>query len=79
MPIFMSVNAIQKFLSYDLILVNMAMASVCQKSICIYQDCGNKEFMFTIKEVCSPENQFFNIIMAVHFLSEKLHLVLISY
>ena len=40
----------------------MAMTSICQKSICIYQDCGNKEFMFTIKEVwdgvCSPENHF---------------------
>ena len=43
----------------------MAMTSVCQKSICIYQDCRNKEFMFTVKEVwdrvCSPENQFLNI------------------
>ena len=43
----------------------MAMTSVCQKSICIYQDCRNKGFMFTVKEiwdrVCSPENQFFNI------------------
>ena len=43
----------------------MAMTSVCQKSICIYQDCRNKEFMFTVKEVwdrvCSPENQFFDI------------------
>ena len=30
-----------------------------------YQDCRNKEFMFTVKEVwdrvCSPENQFFSI------------------
>ena len=42
----------------------MAMTSVCQKWICIYQDC--KTFrtvgLFTIKEVwdqvCSPENQF---------------------
>ena len=45
----------------------MAMTSVCQKSICIYQDCRNKEFMFTVKEVwdrvCSPENQF--LILAV--------------
>ena len=55
----------------------MAMTGVCQKWICIYQDCRNKGFMFTIKEVwdqvCSPENQFFNIStckMAVHFLSE---------
>ena len=43
----------------------MAMTSVCQKSICIHQDCRNKEFMFTVKEVwdrvCSRENQFFNI------------------
>ena len=41
------------------------MTRVCQKSICIYQDCRIKGFMFTIKEVwdqvCSPENQFFNI------------------
>ena len=29
----------------------MAMISVCQKWICIYQDCRNKGFMFTIKEV----------------------------
>ena len=29
----------------------MAMTSVCQKSICIYQDCRNKEFMFRVKEV----------------------------
>ena len=40
----------------------MAMTSVCQKSICIYQDCRNKRFMFTIKEVwdqvCSPENKY---------------------
>ena len=43
----------------------MAMTSICQKSICIYQDCRNKGFMFTVKEVwdrvCSPENQSFNI------------------
>ena len=41
------------------------MTSVCQIWICIYQDCRNKGFIFTIKEVwdqvCSPENQFFNI------------------
>ena len=40
----------------------MAMTSVCQKSVCISKDCGNKGFMFTIKEVwdraCSPENKF---------------------
>ena len=38
------------------------MTSVCQQLICIYQDCRNKGFMFTIKEVWdqvySPENQF---------------------
>ena len=43
----------------------MAMTNVCQRSICIHQNCRNKGFMFTIKEVwdqvCSPENQFFNI------------------
>ena len=43
----------------------MVMTSVCQKSICIFQNCRNKGFMFTIKEVwhrvCSPENQSFNI------------------
>ena len=43
----------------------MAMTSVCQKSICIHQDCRNEVLMFTIKEVwnrvSSPENQFFNI------------------
>ena len=41
------------------------MTSTCQKSICIYQDCRNKGFMFTIKkvwdQVCSPENEFFKI------------------
>ena len=41
----------------------MAMISVCQKSIGIYQDCRNKGFTFTIKEVwdrvCSPGNQVF--------------------
>ena len=42
------VNAIQKLLLYELIL---AMNSVYQKWICVYQDCGNKGFMFTIKEV----------------------------
>ena len=44
---------------------SMAVTSVSQKSICICQDCKNKVFMFTIKEVWdrvrSPENQFFNI------------------
>ena len=43
----------------------MAMISVCQKWICIYQGCRNKGFMFTIKEVwdqvCHPENQFFGV------------------
>ena len=43
----------------------MAMTSICEKSICISQDSRNKGFMFTIKEVrdqvCSPENQCFNI------------------
>ena len=43
----------------------MAMTSICQKSICIYQNCRNKGFKFTIKEVWdqvwSLENQFFNI------------------
>ena len=38
------------------------MTNICQKSIRICQDCRNKGFMFTIKEVwdqvCSPENQF---------------------
>ena len=38
------------------------MTSVCHKSVSIYQDCRNKGFMLTIKEVwdqaCSPENQF---------------------
>ena len=29
----------------------IAMTSVCQKSICIYQDCRNKGFMPLIKEV----------------------------
>ena len=42
----------------------MAMTSVFQKLICIYQDCRNKGFMFTIEEVwdqvCSLENQFAN-------------------
>ena len=46
----------------------MAMTSVCQKSICICQDCRNKEFMFTVKEVwdrvCSPENQFLKLAVA---------------
>ena len=41
------------------------MTSVCQKSICIYQDCRNKGFTFANKEVwdqvSSPENQLFNI------------------
>ena len=41
------------------------MTSVCQKSICIHQDCRNKGFMFTIREVWdrvnSPENQFLNV------------------
>ena len=41
----------------------MAMTNVCQKSICIHQDCRNNGFMFTIKEVwdrvCSPQNQIF--------------------
>ena len=49
----------------NLIWSSMAMTIVCQKWICIYQDCRNKGFMFTVKEVwdqvCSPENQFFNI------------------
>ena len=27
----------------------MAMTNVCQKSICIYQDRSNKEFLFTVK------------------------------
>ena len=44
---------------------SMAMTSVYQKWICIYHDCVNKGFIFTIKEVwdqvCSPENEFFNI------------------
>ena len=44
------------------------MTSVCQKSICIYQDCRNKGFTFTIKGVwdkaCSPENQFFTSAIA---------------
>ena len=54
----------EKFYCVNLFLSSMAMTSVCQKSICIYQDCRNKGFMFTIKEVwdqvCGPENQFFN-------------------
>ena len=63
--IFISVNAFKKFYCVNLFLSSMAMTSVCQKSICIYQDCRNKGFMFTIidvwDQVCSPENQFFNI------------------
>ena len=55
----------KKFYCGNLFLSSMAMTSLCQKSICIYQDCRNKAFMFTIKEVwdqvCSSENQFFNI------------------
>ena len=55
----------KKFYCVSLFLSSMAMTSVCPKSICIYQDCRNKGFMFTIKEVWdqlySPENQFFNI------------------
>ena len=43
----------------------VAMTRICQRSICIHQDCRNKWFMFTMKEVwdrvSSPENQFFNI------------------
>ena len=43
----------------------MAMTNVCQKSICIHQDCRNKGFMFTIEKVwdrvSSPENQFFKV------------------
>ena len=61
----MSVNAIQKLLWHELILIIDAMTSVYQKWICVYQDCRNKGFMFTIKEVwdrvCNPQNQFFNI------------------
>ena len=62
--IFIFVNAIQKFLSHELTLVIHSYCQHMSKSICIYQDCASKGFMFTIKEVwnrvCSPENQFFN-------------------
>ena len=63
----------------------MAMTSVCQKLICIYQDCRNNRFMFTIKEVwdrvCSPENHFFNTSSCKRpsTSSEKFHLVLTRY
>ena len=55
----------ENFYRVNLFWSSMAMTNIYQKSICIYQDCRNKGFMFTVKEVwdrvCSPENQFFNI------------------
>ena len=61
--IFFSVNAIQKFLSHELIPVIHGYDQCMSKDI--YQDCRNKGFMFIIREVWdrvySPEKQFFNI------------------
>ena len=40
--IFISVNAVRKnFYRMNLVQSSMAMTNVCQKSICIYQDCRN--------------------------------------
>ena len=63
--IFIFVNAIQKFLSHELILVIHGYYQRMSKSTCVYQYCRNQGFMFTIKEVWdrvySKENQIFNI------------------
>ena len=40
----------------------MAMTSLCQKSICIYQDSRNKGFMFAIKEVSKHAAQKINFL-----------------
>ena len=52
----------KNFYGVKLFQSSMAMTSVCQKAICIHQDCRNKGFMFIIKDVwdqvSSLENQF---------------------
>ena len=48
-------NATQKFLSHELTPVihgyDQHMSKIHLRSICVYQDCRNKGFVFTIKEV----------------------------
>ena len=49
--IFNSVNALEKLYLHELILVIPSYEQLCQKLICIYQDCKDKGFIFTVKEV----------------------------
>ena len=76
----------KNFYRMNLIWSSMAMTSVCQKWICIYQDCRNKGFMFTIKEVWDQvAAQKINFLTSEVVngcplpLSEKFHLVLTTY
>ena len=53
---------LQKLLSHELTLIILGYDQRVSNVDCVYQDCRNKRFMFTIKEVWdrvgSPENQF---------------------